>query len=401
MSPPHSPTIESTLHRIYADIAAEPVGVGDASLLVGQVGYALFERYYERHFGLPASDRSWERLAAGLDAVQAGAVDYSFAGGMAGIAWGLLHLSNQGLLTDLADDPQELVAALDEPLFLLAMGDLTDGNFDYLHGALGVCLYFLERPRTPETDGLLAQLVAEVERLSVEKAAGTLTWQARDFDPDAPEFSYNLSLSHGTASIVAVLCLLHQRGIAQATCARLVDGALRWLWSVRNRHHRAVFPSRVYDDRRDEDSRLAWCYGDLGIAHAFRLAAQTFGNAGWQRIAERTMAQASTRRSREDTRVSDPGFCHGTAGSSHLFARFSTRDAPPVFAETARYWLETTLNRSFDPAPPDRFRSFAVPSDSDGHRSRLDVLEGEAGVGLVLLSQLGASTAWSRAVLLE
>ncbi|RRA97742.1 lanthionine synthetase C family protein [Larkinella rosea] len=390
--------LETELHRIYELIASEPIA-GNFSLLSGQVGYAVFESYYQRHFGLTDTSRVWERLGAGMDAIQSGEVDHTFAGGISGIAWGFLHLHNHGFLADGSDNPHEIVAALDEPLFLLSMEDLYAGSFDYLHGGLGACLYFLERPRTPEIVYYLTEIVNQLEKIAIKKIDGSMTWYFRNFDqPNDRSVSYNLGLSHGTASIVALLSLLYQHGYAQSACARLIEGGLQWLWSVRNENHPVVFPRQLFDDQpRNEFSRMAWCYGDLGIAHTFQLAGEILKNNRWKQIAEQTMLKAATRRTRKETLVSDTAFCHGSGGIGHLFSKFAHSQPNPVFDETARFWLQVTLDQELPPMEKDGSHP-AIPLSTRGDLSFLD---GEASVGMILLSQLGADNAWERAFLMR
>lgn len=390
--------LETELHRINERLAAEPIA-GNFSLLSGQVGYAIFESYYHRHFGLTDNSRVWERLSAGMDAIQSGEVDHTFAGGISGIAWGFLHLYNHGFLADSSNDPHEIVAALDEPLFLLSMEDLYTGSFDYLHGGLGACLYFLERPRTPETVYYVTEIVNQLDKIAVKKTDGSITWHFQNFaQPNDKSVSYNLGLSHGTASIVALLSLLYKNGYAQPQCARLIEGGLLWLWSVRNEDNPAVFPRQLFDDQpRDEFSRMAWCYGDLGIAHTFQMTGEIFKNNRWKQIAEQTMLKAAVRRSRKETLVSDTAFCHGSGGIGHLFSKFFQSHPNPVFEETARFWLQVTLNHELPPMEKDSSQP-AIPLSTRGDLSFLD---GEASVGMILLSQLGADTAWERAFLMQ
>jgi hypothetical protein len=78
------------LHRIYRHVANQPIDI-DVSLLGGQMGYALFETYYHRHFGIEDDSRIWERISASLNEIQEGKLIHSFAGGIIGVAWGFLQ----------------------------------------------------------------------------------------------------------------------------------------------------------------------------------------------------------------------------------------------------------------------------------------------------------------------
>src|SRR5436190_536366 len=95
--------IETLVHRIYQNVAEHPVD-DQYSLLGGQAGYALFESYYHRQFGIEDNNGVWNRLSASIEAIENGKVDHTFAGGIAGIAWGFLHLANNGFLEDSEDD---------------------------------------------------------------------------------------------------------------------------------------------------------------------------------------------------------------------------------------------------------------------------------------------------------
>ncbi|MVM30897.1 lanthionine synthetase [Spirosoma sp. HMF4905] len=395
-------SVETLLHRIYKHVAEQPVDES-VSLLDGQAGFALFESYYHRHFGINDTSRVWDRLGASIDAISSGKVVHTFGSGITGIAWSLLHLANNGFLDDSEDDPQEIIAALDEPLFMLSMDNLSVGDFDYLHGGLGACLYFLERRPTPEIDAYLTKLVAQLEAIAVKKDNGGTTWVFTNFGQRKPGdlIDYNIGLSHGTASIVAILCLLYNRGYAQSTCARLIEGTLNWMWSCRNKQNIAVFPSRVLDEPRDEFSRLGWCYGDLGIANAFGMAGETLRNDHWKQIADYTLLKTPSRRSRKDTSISDAGFCHGSAGASYLYSRYATRYQAPALEEASQYWLDDTLSRAAPTYEKDIFLAHSRINGADLYHPNLGLLEGESGIGLALLTHLGASPAWERLFLLS
>ncbi|MGA0556583.1 lanthionine synthetase C family protein [Larkinella sp. VNQ87] len=398
---PH-PTSEITglFDRVYRHIRQLPTD-GNVSLLGGQMGYALLEAYAQQQLGETDNTRLWERISTSLAAIQQGELMHSFANGMAGVAWGFLHLDNQGLLQDDELDAQDIVADLDEPLFDLSMELILENEYDYLHGGLGAVLYFLERQPSTTRTYYLEHLVKALSDTAIRFPNGDITWPFDDFGrrtANQPPL-YNPGLSHGTASIVCLLCLLYEQGLARPQCDELIRGTLQWMWNNRNRSGQTVFPTVVQEPRQDQDSRLGWCYGDLGIAQAFWQAGRTLGNAWWQLIAQETMLRAADRRDLRDCHIYDAGICHGAAGITHLFRRFAQRMPHPVLTETADYWMRQTL-RYATPAPnEDVFQVYSL--ESGQFESNLGLLEGECSVGLVLLAELGVPSHWDRFLLLS
>lgn len=386
------------LHRIYRHVALQPPAGGDASLLGGQMGFAIFEAYYNRHFGIEDDSRVWERVSSSLNAIQEGQLIHSFAGGIVGIAWGFLHLFNQGLLQDDELDPQSIVEDLDEGLFESAIMLLEDGNYDYLHGGLGACLYFLERTPSPQIAGYLVKIVEQLSAVAVRFRNGDITWKFDNFGSRSPQESnvYNLGLSHGTASIVAILSLLYEKGYARERCAELINGNLQWMWRVKNKGTKSVFPNTVTDIPTDQESRLAWCYGDLGIANTFLLAGEKLQNDAWKAIAEQTILRAVARRG-SDALMNDAPFCHGTSGASYFFQQFSKKIVHPALNEADDFWFQKTVKS----AQPENSNDVFLSYHRDQYDSNLSLLDGEVSIGMVLLSKLGASTAWDRLALLS
>jgi lantibiotic modifying enzyme len=215
---------------------------------------------------------------------------------------------------------------------------------------------------------------------------------------DTPE--YNLSLSHGVASIVAVLALAYEKGYERERCHKLIHLALGWIWNVRNKQDISLFPSTVTDALQDQHSRLAWCYGDLGVAGAFYLAGEKLGYKPWKDIALHTIHKSTLRREFADTKVCDSAICHGSAGVAHIYRRFAEVTGNPLFHSTAGYWLTDTLRRARPETEADVFLQ-VTSAAADPYTPSLSLLEGEASIGMVLLTALGAPAHWDRFLLLS
>ncbi len=381
---------------MYKHISEQPID-DDVSLMGGQMGFALVEAYAQRYYGQTDDERLWERIEKSLSAIQTDDLGHSFAAGISGIAWGFLHLHNAGFVNDI--DAQDIVSDLDKPLFELSLELIQKGDYDYLHGGLSAGLYYLERQPSPTIEQYVVQLVDALATTAVRLPTGEICWPFGDFgrwQPGEPVL-YNPGLSHGTASIVALLRLFYERGYAANQCAELIQGALLWLWSKRNQSGKSVFPTMVTEDQSDQDSRLGWCYGDLGIANTFWLCGKTFHNAHWQSIALQTFLKAAQRRQPQDTGIRDANFCHGSAGVAHFFRQFNRQTPHPLLTEAADYWMQQTALY----ATPETDENVFLTYEAGQHRPNLGLLDGESSVGLVLLAELGMPTGWDRLLLLS
>jgi hypothetical protein len=147
-------------------------------------------------------------------------------------------------------------------------------------------------------------------------------------------------------------------------------------------------------------SRLAWCYGDLGLAVALLGAARCVGEADWERAAL-AVARRAVCRASEQSGVVDAGLCHGAAGVGHLFNRLFQATGEECFAEASRFWLERTLAMrqpgrgiagylSWSPGEDGALTWLAEPG----------LLTGAAGIALALLAAATPiEPAWDRMLL--
>jgi hypothetical protein len=160
------------------------------------------------------------------------------------------------------------------------------------------------------------------------------------------------------------------------------------------------FPSYVYPDSKPASSRLAWCYGDLGIAAALLSAARGAAMSSWENEAIR-IARSSAVRSFETTRAIDATLCHGAAGNAHLFNRLHQDTGDEELGQAAVEWYERTLQFR---RPGEGAAGFSARmSDPTGKlewRPERGMLNGIAGIGLALLGALsGEDPAWDRSLI--
>lgn len=187
----------------------------------------------------------------------------------------------------------------------------------------------------------------------------------------------------------------------------LLEGAVSWLLAQRNGHGNSVFPyfSAPGQGPVQADSRLAWCYGDLGIATVVLLAARAAGRADWELEALR-VAEHAARRPFCESGVEDGMFCHGAAGNAHLFNRLYQATRHPGLRHAAQHWYERTLDYS-DPANGPTGYVCVVRDPPDAPTDETEIIAAEsyglavgvAGVALVLLAGIGrVAPDWDRAL---
>lgn len=153
-------------------------------------------------------------------------------------------------------------------------------------------------------------------------------------------------------------------------------------------------------------SRLAWCYGDLGIATSLLLAARLAEEQDWEEAAL-DVARATAARGFAASGVVDAGLCHGAAGVAHLYNRLYQASRDPVLEDAAVRWVEQTLAMR---RPGEGVAGFLawLPGPKAAADGSADLrwtpdpgfLTGAAGVGLALLAAITpVEPAWDRVLL--
>ncbi|HEX2223514.1 MAG TPA: lanthionine synthetase LanC family protein, partial [Thermoanaerobaculia bacterium] len=148
-------------------------------------------------------------------------------------------------------------------------------------------------------------------------------------------------------------------------------------------------------------ARLAWCYGDAGIAAVLYEAGRVVEEPAWQREAL-AAAVAAAAHSAEAARVRDACLCHGSAGLGHLFNRLYQTSGDLRLRDAALRWFRHALDQR---RPGEGVGGFSYQAYQDEPESFRDepaagFLEGSAGIGLALLGALSpVEPQWDRLLL--
>ena len=317
---------------------------------------------------------------------------------MAKMGWMLNHLDKMDMVES---DIEELLGDINPVLNVKMTDYLDNNNYDFLHGALGIVLYFLSND-DESSDKYVSRFIDAFEQKAEPTPGNGLKWLSM-LDYKTGKKGYNISMSHGIASIVAMLSKIYKRGINPDKTKYLLEGAMNYLLQQKLPEGKfvSVFPNLALESMENlYPSRLAWCYGDLGISVAIWHASQAMGQKDWEEEAKNILLHSAKRRDLKENGVVDAGLCHGTAGIAHIFNRMYGYTGMEELKEASDYWFEQTLKMArFE----DGLAGFKAWQGTErGWVNEPGLLEGIAGIGLAMISAVSdIEPAWDECLLLS
>jgi hypothetical protein len=373
----------------------------DPTVASGNAGIALFYSYLAQAL----ADDVWADAAVSafdrmVEAVPDAPLLPGLWSGLLGVGWTAEHLRGRLFATgdEEGEEEDDDAAAIDEALWT-ALRQRSKGEYDLIRGFVGMGVYAAERlPRPRARESLLLLLVHLFNHVERGPAGGTWHTPPELLPPSHrelyPRGYYNLGMAHGVPGVIALLGSLAAAGLLDGQSRPLLDGAVDWLLA-QELPAGAVsrFPSFAGPGIAPEPSRLAWCYGDPGVAVALLGAARGAGNADWEREALR-VALAAAEREPASSGVVDAGLCHGAAGVGHLFNRLWQATGEERLAAAARAWFRRTLDLR---RPGEGTGGFSAWNPEKGWEADPSLLTGAAGIAVALLAAISPlAPEWDR-----
>jgi lantibiotic modifying enzyme len=257
---------------------------------------------------------------------------------------------------------------------------------DIISGTAGTGLFLLYAADELKDRSFVDTAAAAAERLIVlgRSRDGGLDWP---MDPSYPRLMPNFS--HGTAGIAYFLVRLYEAGGNKAFLDAAVAGA-RHLLAISND------ACLIYPDEPDGKDLfyLGWCHGPVGTANLFVRLAKVTGDASWMtwvRKAARTLMMSGIPDRPMPGFWNNAGICCGLAGMADFFRDLGAWTGDPEYRAFAGHLAA----RLMETATREGGGLYWVQAE---HRTRPDLLvaqtglmQGAAGIGLVLLRRLLAS----------
>ena len=398
--------LENKLKEIDTIIKSQFENEAHLGVLAGLSGMALFQFYYSKYLDTDSNANVGVAIISnGIEKINDGYSFSTYCTGIAGLGWALDHLEQEDFIDIDSDD---LLSEFDEYLKKTMFSSFKNNDYDFLHGGIGYAFYFLNRFRNTSSAVLkekyvkiLFEFIDLLEGLSETEGGNKIKWKSV-LNIKTEEEGYNLSLSHGISSIIGILTKLYEHDTFKVRTEHLLIGAVNYVLSLENEDKKScVFPnSKTLDGVVSKKSRLAWCYGDLGVGIRLWFAAKVLND---EKLKEKTISvfkHAALRVKQEDTMVMDAGICHGSYGNSQLFNRMYQETGILEFKDAASFWINDGLEKA---AFEDGFSGYKQWQGDDKEWGKeVSLLEGIAGIGLVIIDYLSSfDTKWDECLMIS
>ncbi len=377
----------------------------DIGLFNGKAGIIMWYFYLSRYVNDSYYEIAESSLLKILNTLQYPSLLSSHCGGYSGICWMLMHLKEY----DFIDMDTDILDNTDEHLFNAMVNGLNHDDWDFLHGASGIVLYFLKKrqnsPENKSIDKYIDYFINRMCDIAIYDKDGSMKWTSNLFSSDMTTMrkGYNICLSHGTSSLLVIfvkIFLLYNK--SNDSLYQMIKKTAQYIINQRidEKIYKSCFPScSIESDQPLLGSRMAWCYGDLGIAIALWQAGVALNEQEWCKIAVETMQYATLRKI--DPTVKEAGICHGTAGIAHIFNRMFHYTNMEQFKSSSDYWINESLKMAKFEDGIAGYKTY-FPKDPGTFINDYDLLTGVSGIGLCLLSEIyNDASAWDECFLLS
>jgi hypothetical protein len=382
------------------EIVAKEKFDGKIGLLSGTAGSLFLLCYYQEYVKASTyMDIVEQRVMDAFDTINDTQFsNLTYSNGLTGFLWTLKNLNeNEYIDIDLSDVADSATPLLGD----FMMGKMDTGEYDFLHGSLGVANYFLDM----EDEAAIKLVKAFNEKLfakAIQHEDDTLSFLSTVNINDATVPVVNLSLSHGMASIIYYLqrCLKN-KNIASEEIKKKLQQIISFYRKNQNDTtvESSYFPSWIKDEVPNTKGRLAWCYGDLGVGLVFHRAAEVLGDPELKTYSIQILKNTLTRLDPVKESIKEGGICHGGSGLVKMYRTIHRATGINDFNTAADHWLNITLQQA---THADGYAGYKTYAGERGYENDCGLLEGVGGIGIVFLEELmGKSLSWDKSLLLS
>lgn len=380
--------LEEIKNLIFNDIKNKDIdSIQDSGLFSGTFGVILFLAYFVYYNKSLENIKIFSQyLQRCVNRLKHENITFSYCNGISGIINCISLLNRKNMLNI---DVSELRKSIDVNMQSILKFSLRNYCYDFLHGGIGIAVANIDNP---EFVNITVQELAN----NCVKMDDQIKWKS--VLDSSGKIGYNISLSHGMSSIIVYLSEVIKRSIISPELPReLLKGSVKYILSQEMDFSKygSHYPSLSLEQARKEKSKLAWCYGDLGIASALLQAGEALNNNELIDKSIRVFYDNTNRIDIFEENISDTSICHGTAGLSAIYKYVYNKTNDPIFYDTSKHWIIKTLNYDMNFEKVELYKS-----NEDLLHNKYEFLEGLSGVGLSLFSFLNEDDDWFKLILL-
>lgn len=318
------------------------------------------------------------KLDSALSAATKAPLSLSLFSGVSGLLW-LLHRVGA------SDEADALVAHLDAAVLECLSAPHWTDRYDLVSGLVGAGV------ATAARDGARAARISDrvlslLEGMAIFDEHGA-TWRTSPKNLSTarrdqfPSGVIDVGVAHGVPGVIGLLAMFIEADVQRARCCRLLHAAASWLLGV-------IPPGRprfgaTWPEFPGEFRRIAWCYGDPGVAGVLLNASRALRSQELEREAIGLLRNAITPVT--ERHIPDASFCHGTAGLAHLYNVAFQRTGDQEMRAQALRWIQDTVHRR-RPGVGIAGYQFLRAEQAGRWVSDTTLVSGVVGIGLVLLA---------------
>jgi len=326
-----------TIADSLIEVHAVPI---DQALFFGYLYLATGNSYY--------LTESRKRLDRALDSCPKAISTIRLFGGLAGIGWIMDHLKRYVFMQEVDED---FMQEVDEILLNALEEDSWSGHYDLIQGVVGIGVYFLERyAENKVTKNTLERIFYHIVNLAEIDTNGARWYVSPNFiDSRAlknyPDGRYDFGVAHGIPAVIAMIARLIENQVLSREQLTFFHNSLTWFFTQKNNNNeKSMFPTFISPGNKSRNqSRIAWCYGDMGISTVLYQSGNCVGDKALMTFAEE-LADKCMARPYDETGIVDAGLCHGSSGVAHMFSRLFHSTGYTKYQDAAVFWFIKTMD---------------------------------------------------------
>ena len=385
-------SIENKIKEIYSIVSCYVMPWNSLGLLSGYGSIILFMQQYHKYFNIDYSDKiiqyRFNNYYKCLPYYRFG----TFCDGLSGGLWLIRFLEKEGMLE--SEDINSVLGPFDDIIAQLLIAEYKGNNNDYLHGSLGMAYYLVIANNAYIK--VLDDYVTYLDSIKSGSLNSGYRWLYQTFtDKTTSKHVYNLSLSHGMASLLSFLLKL-MKIHPSARVEQLIVGIFNYYKkNINPPSYQSCFPKWIETvNLGRQESPLSWCYGDPGMAQSLYRASVYVEDREMINLSLEALVKCTKRAFKTE----EACFCHGSSSLCHIFNRMYHATNNPDFKEAALYWLNDTIEKSKGESNYAGYTFF----DTGDINNNYSLLGGLSGVGLALLSSIQEyEPLWDECVMLS